>query len=1138
MKFKILTLLTLLICTTTFASNSLLTTNNTITDSTVKKSIIKDSLKFQGKYSGGIGTEASPLIISTPKDLIQLSKNFYDWNKHFILANDIIFPVDFSKTDWNNDGKIDFSKKDQLGFSPIGNRKIKFKGSLNGNNKTIKNIVILRKYGAYRNVGLFGYVYGAKIYDLTFAGVINAYSNVGAIAGVADSSNFTNILVNAAVYGYMTIGGLVGFSENSNYYNCNNIGIIKGYKNVGGLIGRAKNSLIKKSKNKGYIFSIINGGGIIGDAYKTTLLTSYNSGKVKGSKHHGGLIGKQVYGGIDSSYNKGIVEYSKFAGIFYANDSLFAKGEGLGGLVGTANLSFITHSHNSGAIKARSRSNVGGIVGYMRDVTVSNSYNDGFVNAKVILGGIAGYAYGRYIKGCYNSGKIIGNYKVGGLVGYNDSTEILYSYNNGFINGTIQVKHFTSFKDSEFKALDYGHYKQLMLSGLKGASNQVEIYSSYNADVGQDSTWELGVDSCDANSMWNFSEFGTKYLSWQKASFSNAKIVYKDSSYNFDSLAFINPDNIEVKDFGFRYYAFYDNDWRYSPTVKILDSLNFELNQLKKNEDFSIQIYAIGMDSTYYYGNQILLMKEEPKDHSINDTTTDEANKDFAKDVTQTNQNDGTDYTVIHQAIAIAPELKDITIINPNDKNNILEMIKSLKTLAYQLSTSYNNYLQYDHNFETTIWIKMTISRYGHAKELTIDSTIINHLEFEKEILKKIKNWRCYMGQNQSTTLIVPFKFYNEKKTIQKKDKHKSLPIIKSDRIGAYKIKQNPQKLKEKPKKTKVNSIFTKIFGERINSKNKRPLNSSQPGRKIIYENWKPQSRSRLGGRRRNNQSRINFEQGYGDDKDLGLGWLLTTGSSSKKIKSLVKLPTSKDIEILTQDSKKDILGKIRILRVLRSRTPGLRHIYKKYLKTNKTFEAKIWIKMTIDASGKIIKINVDSTTSKNDAFEKIALKKIKLWKFSEIKAGMTTIRFPLEFVKDGFIKTKEVYVYMDIITTGKLRKLKHNEIKFKSCGTRKKSDIIEEIEKKYKVLSVEYNNLLKNDKLFDGKIILNLTIAPNGKVIDIYSSFSTTEHKIFDTNIIDMVSKWRWKPTENGNSLVTIPLEFYLDSTKTYKRW
>ncbi len=113
---------------------------------------------------------------------------------------------------------------------PIGNEKNNFKGTFEGNNKTIDNIYIKSNNNSN---GLFGAISG-KIKNLSIKGNITGAAHCGGLVGQIINSNSSEIIncnnhVNVtSSTGYNT-GGIIGFVKNSKNIkldNCKNYGII------------------------------------------------------------------------------------------------------------------------------------------------------------------------------------------------------------------------------------------------------------------------------------------------------------------------------------------------------------------------------------------------------------------------------------------------------------------------------------------------------------------------------------------------------------------------------------------------------------------------------------------------------------------------------------------------------------------------------------------------------------------------------------------------------------------------------------------------------------------------------------------------------------------------------------------------
>ena len=93
----------------------------------------------------GDGTQANPYQIQTIFDLKLLRENITNYDKHFILANNLTF----TSTYYTNS---------TLGWEPIGSELQSFTGTFDGNSKTIHNLFINRPNSD--EIGLFGAVTG------------------------------------------------------------------------------------------------------------------------------------------------------------------------------------------------------------------------------------------------------------------------------------------------------------------------------------------------------------------------------------------------------------------------------------------------------------------------------------------------------------------------------------------------------------------------------------------------------------------------------------------------------------------------------------------------------------------------------------------------------------------------------------------------------------------------------------------------------------------------------------------------------------------------------------------------------------------------------------------------------------------
>ena len=86
------------------------------------------------------------------------------------------------------------------------------------------------------------------------------------------------------------------------------------------------------------------------------------------------------------------------------------------------------------------------------------------------------------------------------------------------------------------------------------------------------------------------------------------------------------------------------------------------------------------------------------------------------------------------------------------------------------------------------------------------------------------------------------------------------------------------------------------------------------------------------------------------------------------------------------------------IMATVRARTPGLRHIYNKYLKSRPGFSGKIILNFTIAPSGDIISIKTVSSTTGYDVFDSEIQSAVSRWRFDAVNSGKTTVTIPFSF--------------------------------------------------------------------------------------------------------------------------------------------
>ncbi|MBO7383063.1 MAG: energy transducer TonB [Fibrobacter sp.] len=154
-----------------------------------------------------------------------------------------------------------------------------------------------------------------------------------------------------------------------------------------------------------------------------------------------------------------------------------------------------------------------------------------------------------------------------------------------------------------------------------------------------------------------------------------------------------------------------------------------------------------------------------------------------------------------------------------------------------------------------------------------------------------------------------------------------------------------------------------------------------------------------LGGRR--GKADGGFNEGYAEGGSGGIGDGLAGllggggGGIATKAKGSIKTPSERDIDMGAGGGSRSAAD---IMKVVRQRTPGLRHIYNKFLKKKPGFQGKVTLKFTIAPGGEVISISIASSTTGYGEFDGEVKTAVSRWKFSKVKSGNTTVTIPFTF--------------------------------------------------------------------------------------------------------------------------------------------
>jgi len=270
----------------------------------------------QGFSGSGSGTSDDPYRIFNADQLNQV--------RNFLGNTDVFFSLeaDIDLAPWlaeNNPYE---------GWQPIGTESSPFKGTFNGNGHTISNLAINRP--ETDNVGLFGYVVGCNIYNITFHRcAITGNDYVGGIVGyVGYEASISKCVVYGVITGNDNIGGIAGGTDQAmTISTCLSNASIKGDTNIGGIVGTTSfYAKVEQCVSSSRIIGKKSVGGIAGGDHGH-YNNCYTCGKmIEGTEEVGGIMG-------DASGSSNIVKC-------YSQTSLIAGNINIGGLAGSASSSY------------------------------------------------------------------------------------------------------------------------------------------------------------------------------------------------------------------------------------------------------------------------------------------------------------------------------------------------------------------------------------------------------------------------------------------------------------------------------------------------------------------------------------------------------------------------------------------------------------------------------------------------------------------------------------------------------------------------------------------------------------------------------------------------------------------------------
>ena len=274
----------------------------------------------------GTGSATDPYLINSAADLAY-------------FANSVTSGTNYSGKYIKLTISIDLNNKHLM----IGNANNGFAGTFDGCNNFVLNMKIVNT--AAGGTGLFAYVTGGTIKNVTTTGKVSGAQYTGSVAGlvkvgsVINCKNYADVVTTTG----NSIGGVVGGTSDTVTFdgliNYGSVTANKGASFTGGIVGISSATISNCSNHGTVISSGERTGGIVGEA-SGNISNCVNNGNVNGGKYIGGITGTSKAITISDSRNNGsVVSTDNYAG-------------GISGCVTTGVTTTIKNCSNFGDVNA------------------------------------------------------------------------------------------------------------------------------------------------------------------------------------------------------------------------------------------------------------------------------------------------------------------------------------------------------------------------------------------------------------------------------------------------------------------------------------------------------------------------------------------------------------------------------------------------------------------------------------------------------------------------------------------------------------------------------------------------------------------------------------------------------------------
>jgi TonB family protein len=243
-------------------------------------------------------------------------------------------------------------------------------------------------------------------------------------------------------------------------------------------------------------------------------------------------------------------------------------------------------------------------------------------------------------------------------------------------------------------------------------------------------------------------------------------------------------------------------------------------------------------------------------------------------------------------------------------------------------------------------------------------------------------------------TVIIPENYHKKKPAYAKHTPKPGTP-------GSHARKPSTPKPSEKPGSLALSVITAKRGDAALTAYNliSKALRETDLDKLTEYQTLKRTGQTTIGGRRGKESHEFNVEYNEAGTGGGGLG-IEIPGLADNRIVNETRnsklAATSVEIDKFENTTTRSTAS---ILAVIRSHSPGLRHVYNSFLKLRPGLAGKLTLRFAIAPSGQVVDVGLAGSTTSAPEFDAQVIQKVMAWRFEPVKAvGNDMVTVPFNF--------------------------------------------------------------------------------------------------------------------------------------------